>query len=74
MTYNDNEMLQRKLFVSNIPYLRGLSNYIIIQVIQLIKEDVFEQGQTVLSSNSANDNILILYQGTLQARIERTDP
>ena len=44
LSYNDNDMFMRKQFVHNIPYLRGLSDHIILKVIELVNVDLFEQG------------------------------
>lgn len=47
-SYNDENMMQRMQFVANIPYLRGLERDTIMQIVYLIDEHVFEQGEKIL--------------------------
>ena len=42
LTYNDEDMLQKKQFVNNIPYLRDLDEKTIHRILYLMKEQVYQ--------------------------------
>jgi len=72
--YNDEDMVQRREFVHNIPYFRGLEVYTINRIVYLIKSQTFDKGDLIFGTADINKNILIVWEGTVQVRVERRDP
>lgn len=52
--YNDEDMMQRKQFVHNIPYLRGLDAITIQNIVYLMRQQVFDFGQPILLGHMEN--------------------
>lgn len=72
--YQDENLTQAFLFVSNVPLLRGLDQDILRRVTYLMKEHVFDYGQLILPSYVSAKSILILWEGQIQIRVQRKDP
>ena len=63
--YQDEDMTQRKQFVANIPFLRGLNRETITRVVFLMKQKVYDLGDLVLKQGQNNEKIMILWEGTI---------
>ena len=61
--YEDENILQKVYFVSNIPYMRGLEIKTLKSVTYLIKSQVYEQGDLILDSSQVNNKIMIIWEG-----------
>lgn len=72
-SYNDEDMTRRRQFVENIPYLRGLDPESITEIAYLMRQLIFEEGDLVLGKGQINQNILILWEGTIQVRVTKKD-
>ena len=72
--YNDEDMLQKNVFVHNVPYFRGLEQQTIQRIVYLIKQQAYEKGSPILMGHMASTSIMIVWEGQVQARIERQDP
>ena len=71
--YNDEDMMDKKCIVGNIPYLRGMTDSTLQRVVYLMKQQVYEKGEEILNCNMTNDHIVIIWDGKVQVRIEQID-
>ena len=72
-SYNDEDQVQRCQFVKNIPYMRNLDAFNISKIVFLLREQVYDYGETILGSFQSSDCMMIVWQGLVQVRVVRLD-
>jgi len=65
-SYNDHDMVMRRTFVGNIPFLRKADDSIIDKVVYLLKSKNYDIGDLILDQECyADDNIYIIMKGSV---------
>lgn len=54
--------------------MRGLEALTIQKIVYLMNQQDYEFGDSILLGHMENKNILIVWEGTVQVRVERRDP
>ena len=71
--YDDEDMMLRKQFVGNIPYLKSVSFEMVNKIVTLMRTRKFLYGNNVLAHGNYSKYIMIIMDGQLQVRVQRGD-
>ena len=63
--YSDEDMDQRRYFVSNIPYFRGMNTTSLTKVVFQMKEKSYDGADFILKHGDKNNKIMILWEGSI---------
>ena len=72
-TYRDEDMLFRKEVIKNIPYLRGISEELALELVCLLREQTYERDSMVVKHGHISDRVYIVWRGNLKVELFYND-